>query len=247
MIQTVLAKKGGVRDSKCSDRFYSDCFPRRPFLELNVDFEVCHFICQSNQEPTCDWFTYDTQEFNKCQMFSNELGTMEDFFESCGQIGGPTRHHDGTCMVDSSPDECSPFCELGCKGCDPATFPCENIHEVNCNLNGGQPAAIPEGATSFDVCKMTCAGLRHSYARWAPRSAYVCTCWDSGDRLCSKIAVSSDTTLDQIDECQSAHEDHDDMGIVILGGQNPDGVLDLLETFPSMSCNIPNTPQLRDK
>ena len=103
MNQTVLAMKGGVRDSKCSDRFYSDCFPRRPFLELNVDFEVCHYICQSNQEPTCDWFTYDTQEFNKCQMFSNELGTMEDFFKSCGQTGGPTRHHDGTCMVLSAP------------------------------------------------------------------------------------------------------------------------------------------------
>ena len=89
--QTALAKKGGIRDSKCSDRYYSDCFPRRPFLELNLDFEVCQSICQNYQEPTCDWFTFDTQEFNKCQMFSNELGTMGDFFASCGQVGGPTR------------------------------------------------------------------------------------------------------------------------------------------------------------
>merc|ERR1712156_1311442 len=88
--QTVLAKKGGIRDSKCSDRYYSDCFPRRPFLDLNVEFELCHSICQSYHNPgeanSCDWFTYDTQEFNKCQMFSNHLGTIEGFFNTCGVV-----------------------------------------------------------------------------------------------------------------------------------------------------------------
>ena len=143
MNQTGLAKTGGFRDSKCSDRYYSDCFPRRPFLELNVEFELCYSICQSYHNPgqatSCDWFTYDTQEFNKCQMFSNQLGTIEDYFNTCGVVGGPTRHVDGTCMVDSSPEECSPFCKLGCRDCDKESLPCENIHEVNCNL---RPASL---------------------------------------------------------------------------------------------------------
>ena len=37
-------------------------------------------------------------------MFSNMFVSM--FFNSCVEDSGPTKHADGTCKVDSSPEEC---------------------------------------------------------------------------------------------------------------------------------------------
>ena len=91
-----------LSDSKCSDRYYSDCHTHFPFESLNVDFDLCFAVCQSYRHPgardSCDWFIYNEQAYNKCQMFSDTYGTMEDFFNTCTGVGGPTRHEDGTCM-----------------------------------------------------------------------------------------------------------------------------------------------------
>ena len=245
--QTILAKKSSSSDSKCSDRYYSDCSPFFPSLDLNVDLELCQDICQASQTPDqvtqCDWFIFDTQEL-KCKMFSNYFVTMKDFFRTCSEVGGPTRHNDGTCMVESSPAECSPSSEVGCKGCDPNHLPCERVHDVDCSLVEEQPPLIPDGATSFDESKMACAA-EHSFARWTPQSPFECTCWDSGERLCSKIAVDRNATLDQIDSCRSIDSGNSDIGIVIVGGlsgNDESTAMNSGETFPSRSCEIPNTP-----
>ena len=76
---------------------------------------------------------------------------------------------------------------------------------------------IPDGATSFDESKMACAA-DHSFARWTPQGPFECTCCDSGENLCSKIAVDRNATLDQKDSCRSNDSDNFDMGIVIVGG-----------------------------
>ena len=183
-------------NTKCSDRYYSDCRTRIPFESLNVDFELCLTVCKAYHHPiSCDWLVYDQLADHKCEMFSNMGGSMEAFFDSCVVVGGPTKHADGRCMVDSSPEECPSHCEQGCKGCDPESLPCEQIHDVECNLDQGLPADEPAKVYSFDVCKTTCAGLNHPFARWDSTSQHSCTCWTTGERKCKKMAVSVTATI----------------------------------------------------
>ena len=219
--------------TKCSDRYYSNCHTRLPFLSLNVDFDLCQTVCQSYQRPgeedSCDWFLFDEQSYNKCQMFSDIYGTMEDFFKTCVEVGGPTRHADGMCMVDASPDLCSTYCEQGCKGCDPESLPCENIHDVECTQGAGLPAATPKGVHSFDSCTMACAFLHHPFARWESNSLHPCTCWTTAERQCKKMAIRSSVTREEVFTCLN---DNGDMGLVIL-------MPFYFQTFPSRPCEIP--------
>ena len=78
-------------NTKCSDRYYSDCRTRVPFESLNVDCELCLTVCQAYHHPgeatSCDWLVYDQLADGKCKMFSNTFGTMEAFFDSCVVVG----------------------------------------------------------------------------------------------------------------------------------------------------------------
>ena len=228
--------------TKCSDRYYSNCHTRLPFLSLKVDFDLCQTVCHSYHRPgaedSCDWFLFDEQSYNKCQMFSDIYGTMKDFFNTCVEVGGPTRHADGMCMVDASPDLCSIYCDEGCKGCDPETLPCEMIHDVECTQGAGLPAATPKGVHSFENCTMACAFLHHPFARWESNSLHPCTCWTTGERQCKKVAVRSSVTREEVFTCLN---DNGDMGLVMLLEYWTGQIEYSMKTFPSRPCEIPET------